>query len=144
MPPIPAKQLQMVASIAVAYSGTSIALNVAAYNEFVIGKLTGDVAFTFTGAAVGQRGVIWLKADAVGGWRAGFTAPAGFLIIEDASVAAEADLAANGIARISYAMHTLDGQNYLELDRSVRLVTVNVVTFNGATVKRTGDRVVTS
>lgn len=141
---IAAKQLAMVGTIAVPYSGTSIALDVGAYNEFVIGKLTGNVDFTFTHAAVGQRGVIWLKADAVGGWRAGFTAPAGFLIIEDSSVAAEADLAANAIARISYAMHVLDGQNYLELDRSVRTVSVNVVTFNGATVKRTGDRVVTS
>lgn len=138
------KQLQLVGSLAVPYSGTSIALDVAAYNEFVIGKLTGDVAFTFTNAALGQHGVIWLKADAVGGWRAGFTAPGSFLIIEDASVAAEADLAANTVARITYTMHVLDGQNYLELDRSVRSVSVNVVTFNGATVKRTGDRVVTS
>lgn len=141
---VPAKQLQMVASAAVAYSGTSIALDIAAYNEFVVGKLTGDVDFTFTNAALGQRGVIWLKADAVGGWRAGFAAPAGFLITEDSSIAAEADLAANAIARISYALHVLDGQNYVELDRSVRVTAAIVVTYNGATVKRTGDRVVTS
>jgi hypothetical protein len=141
---VPAKQLQMVGSVAVAYSGTSIALDIAAYNEFVVGKLTGDVAFTFSNAALGQRGVIWLKADAVGGWRAGFTAPAGFLITEDSTIAAEADIAANAIVRISYALHVLDGQNYVELDRSVRVTAAIVVTYNGATVKRTADRVVTS
>lgn len=141
---IPAKQLQMVDSVAVAYSGTSIALDIAAYNEFVVGKLTGDVNFTFSNAALGQFGVIWLKADAVGGWRAGFTAPATFLITEDSTIAAEADLAANAIARIKYALHVLDGQNYLELDRSVRTTAAKVVVYGGMTVKRTGDRVVTS
>ena len=141
---VPFKQLQLVGSVAVPYSGTAITLDVAAYNEFVVGKLTGDVNFSFANAAVGQRGVIWLKADAVGGWRFGFTAPATFLIMEDSSFAAEADLAANGIARVTYAMHALDGQNYIELDRSVRSVAPKVVTFNGATVKRSGDRVITS
>ena len=141
---LPFKQLQLVGSLAVPYSGTAIALDVRGYNEFVIGKLTGNVEFSFTNAAVGRRGVVWLKADAVGSWRVGFTAPAGFLIAEDASVVAEADLAANAMARVTYAMHVLDGQNYVQLDRSVRTVAAKVVTYNGATVKLGSDRVITS
>lgn len=138
------KQLQLVGSLAVAYSGTSIALDVGAYNEFVIGKLTGNVDFSFLNAAVGQRGSIWVKADAVGNWRVGFTAPATFLIAESSTSVAEADLAANAMARITYAMHALDGQNYIEIDRTDRVVAVKVVTYNGATVKVGSDRLITS
>ena len=141
MPGLPKKQLKPDA-LAVAYA-SAITLDVAEHDTFLVAALTGDVSFSFAHAASGQRGVVWVLQDGVGGWRAGFVAPGTSIIREPAGGILIAS-GANAITRLEYRMHLLGGVDCIDIDVSARSASVKVVTYLGAQVTLSGDRVITT
>jgi len=104
--------------LAVTYAA-SIALDVAASNDFAIGLLTGNVTFTFSNPNAGRQGLILVKQDTTGGRTVTFTAPSTYTIVRDANVAdLSAASAASTITLFAYAMFALGGTNYLQLSKA--------------------------
>jgi hypothetical protein len=115
---------------------SAITLDVVEYDSFWV-TLTGDVSFIFAHAANGQRGEVWVRQNATGGWRAGFVAPLGFTINEGAAGTATAS-GANAITRFDYVITN----SVIDIDASPRTLTVNLVTYSGAQVTTSGNRVI--
>ncbi len=125
---------------AVPYAST-ITLDAAVGRMFELAVLTGDVSLLFANLVAGCTGTVWVKQDGTGGWRVGFATPAGWVVNQDVSGDLAATLSANAITRYMYAAVAVDGVGYLDIDRSTRVQTLDLVVSGTSQVVNGTDRV---
>lgn len=99
---------------------SSVTLNVAASNDFVIGTLTGAISISFSNSAAGKQGVIIVKQDGSGGRSVTLNAPSTFTIVKDSNLSdLSASSSANSLTMYAYSMFTAGGSNYLQIAKSL-------------------------
>jgi hypothetical protein len=97
----------------------SVALAVNTSNDHRIGLLTGNITFTFTGAAEGRQGCIIVKQDTTGGRTATFTPPAGYTLLKDVGWGDyNPQLTLSTLTLFSYSMINAGGTDYLVIGKA--------------------------
>lgn len=98
----------------------SVALDLALSADFVIGLLTGPIAFTFLNPTAGRQGVIVVQQDGSGGRTVMFTAPATYTIVRDSNlVDLSAATALSAITLYPYALFATGGTNYFYISKAL-------------------------
>jgi hypothetical protein len=107
------------ASVATPAWASSIALDVAAHNDFLIGTLTGNTTFTFSNASTQARqGQILVIQDATGSRTTTWTPPSGYTLTKNTlDVDQNPNPVASSITRFVYLMYVLGGTNYLQISK---------------------------
>jgi hypothetical protein len=99
---------------------SSVSLNTAVSNDFIIGALTGSISISFANAAIGRQGSIYVKQDGSGGRSVTIIAPSTYTIIKDSNISdLSASTGANTITCYAYIMVAIAGSNYLQIAKSL-------------------------
>jgi hypothetical protein len=97
--------------------GATITLDVAAAANHHIGLLTGDVVLSFSNAAAGLSGEIYVKQDSTGGRSVAFVAPSPYVLITDNDAALIPSTAPYTTTLYTYSFLTIGSFSLLRVSK---------------------------